>query len=90
MIMGDKYDKLKEQLELQEWPGVFMFKFIVPNQSDLIARTTALFDNAVDLAFNQSKTGKYVSVTAKEMMLDVDTIIAKYKEAEKIEGLISL
>ena len=88
--MGDKYDKLKEQLELQEWPGVFMFKFIVPNQSDLIARTTALFDNAVDLAFNQSKTGKYVSVTAKEMMLDVDSIIAKYKEAEKIEGLISL
>lgn len=90
MIMGDKYDKLKEQLELQEWPGVFMFKFIVPNQSDLIARTTALFDNAVDLAYNQSKTGKYVSVTAKEMMLDVDSIIAKYKEAEKIEGLISL
>ncbi len=88
--MGDKYDKLKEQLELQEWPGVFMFKFIVPNQSDLIARTTALFDNAVDLAYNQSKTGKYVSVTAKEMMLDVDSIIAKYKEAEKIEGLISL
>lgn len=88
--MAGEYDKLKEQLELQEWPGVYLFKFIVPNELDLTARVTALFNDAVDLTFHPSKTGKYMSVGAKEMMMDVDSIILKYKQAAEIPGLIAL
>ena len=29
--MDPVLEKLKIQLELQEWPDVYMFKFIVPN-----------------------------------------------------------
>lgn len=90
MTEEDPYAKLREQLELQSWPDVYFFKFIVPNESDRVAQVTALFDNANDLKMHPSKTGKYVSVSAKELMLDVDSIIDKYKDAAKIEGLISL
>jgi hypothetical protein len=40
--------------------------------------------------FNESKTGKYISVTAKEMMINVDDIIEVYINASKIEGIVSL
>lgn len=88
--MLDDYDKLREQLALQEWPGVFMFKFIVPNTPEKVALASQLFDDAIELRLQPSKTGKYVSVGAKEMMLDVESIIDKYKQASKIEGLIAL
>jgi len=83
-------EKLKIQLEQQEWPDVYMFKFIVPNQSDKVAQVTALFNNSTDIVMHPSKTGKYISVTAKELMLDVDSILVKYEEAALIEGLIAL
>jgi 3-deoxy-D-manno-octulosonic acid (KDO) 8-phosphate synthase len=88
--MHQVLEKLKIQLELQEWPDVYMFKFIVPNQSDKVAQVTALFNNSTDIVMHPSKTGKYISVTAKELMLDVNSILVKYEEAALIEGLIAL
>ncbi len=88
--MSDPYFKLREQLNLQEWPGVYLFKFIVPNNSKVLAKTTALFDDAVNLKMQPSKTGKYISVSAKELMLDVESIIEKYKKSSSIEGLMAL
>ena len=88
--MSDTFKKLKEQLALQEWPSVYLFKFIAPNKSNLVARISALFDDGADLKFTTSKTGKYISVSVKELMLDVDSIINKYEAAAKIEGVISL
>ncbi len=43
--MSDTLNKLKEQLELQEWPNVYLFKFIAPNDSETVAIITALFDD---------------------------------------------
>jgi hypothetical protein len=88
--MHDVLEKLKIQLEQQEWPDVYMFKFIVPNESEKVAQVTALFNNSTDIVMHPSKTGKYISVTAKELMLDVDSILEKYEEAALIEGLIAL
>ena len=88
--MSDPYLNLKEQLDLLEWPNVYLFKFIIPNNPEAIAKTSALFDDAVDLKLQPSKTGKYVSVNAKEMMLDVDSIIDKYNKSSSIEGLMAL
>ena len=36
------------------------------------------------------RSGKFISISAKEMMLDVDSIIDRYKKATKIEGLMAL
>lgn len=81
---------LKEKLELLEWPNVYFFKFIVPNESENVALVTALFDESSEIVMHPSKTGKYISISAKEMMLDVDSIILKYKKASLIKGIISL
>lgn len=86
----DAFQNLREQLELQEWPNVYLFKFIVPNSEEALARTVALFTDLSELNFHESKTGKYVSVTAKEMMMDVDSIIQVYMKASTIEGIVSL
>jgi hypothetical protein len=90
MSEEDVYEKLRAQLDLQEWPDVYLFKFIVPNSSENLAKATALFNDTSEITLHESKTGKFVSVGAKEMMLDVDSIINIYKEAAKINGLIAL
>lgn len=88
--INDSIENLRKQLELQEWPNVYLFKFIVPNDSKSLALVNALFDSSSELVMHQSKTGKFVSVSAKEMMIDVDSIIEKYKKASVIKGIISL
>ena len=78
--MSDVFANLKEQLELLEWPGVFLFKFIIPNEPETLAKTTALFDETSEIRLHPSKNGKYVSISVKEMMLDVKSIIEKYSD----------
>jgi len=88
--MSNPFDKLKIQLELQEWPNVYLFKFIVPNDNEKIALATALFDDSAELNLRTSSKGTYVSISAKEMMMNVDSIIEKYNRSSEIEGLVAL
>ena len=88
--MTDPYSNLRTQLDLEEWPNVYMFKFIIPNSSEKIALTMELFNDSSDISIHESSSGKFVSITAKELMLDVDSIIKKYEEATKIKGLMAL
>jgi len=88
--MEDIFKKLREQLELEDWPAVYLFKFIVPNDAEKLAIVTALFNESNEIVLHQSKNGNFVSVSVKELMLDVDSIIEKYTEAAKIKGVISL
>ena len=88
--MAEQFDNLRRNLELQEWPSVYLFKFISPSDSEIIARITVLFDQGSDLKYKESKKGKYVSVSVKEMMMDADSVIKKYKQISKIPGVIAL
>ena len=90
MSDSDSYEKLRMQLENMNWPEIYFFKFIVPNDSELVAKVTALFDEGTDLRLQQSKNGRYISVGAKEMMISPGSVIQKYKEASNIKGLIAL
>ena len=88
--MDISFDKLREQLELLEWPNVYLFKFIVPNNPEQIALVNALFNETAEVVMHPSGKGTYMSVSGKELMLDVDSIIEKYTRASHIEGIISL
>lgn len=90
--MDDKqFDKLREQLNLQvSWPTIYMFKFIVPADNRKIALVESKFSDEAVITQNQSSSGKYVSITVKEVMLSADSIIEKYKEMYGIEGLMAL
>ena len=90
MSDADSYEKLRMQLENMNWPEIYFFKFIVPNDSELVAKVTALFDEGTDLKLQQSRNGRYISVGAKEMMISPESVIQRYKEASNIKGLIAL
>ena len=87
----DFYKNLHRKLsKLTSWPTVYMFKFIVPADVERIKQVEALFDETVDVQRKYSSSGKYVSLTGKEVMLDPDEVIKRYEEAARIEGIISL
>ena len=84
------FDNLKLQLEQETWPGVYLFKFIVPNDSESVAKVNALFGDSSDLVMHASRNGKYMSISVKELMFNVDSIITVYEKASLIKGIISL
>jgi hypothetical protein len=91
MSHSDHLTKLEEALrKSKDIPGLYMFKFIIPNNNEPLAKVMALFDGVSDIHTKESSNKKYVSVTSKEVMLSVEDIMVKYKEALKIEGLMIL
>ena len=88
---SSQFDGLKQKLERQNnWPRVYLFKFIIPNDNHKLAQVEALFGPEAQVSRNQSRTGKFISVTAKELMISVDEVISRYEKSTLIEGLISL
>jgi len=85
-----EFDALRVQLELLDWPNVYFFKFILPNDAVRIAKVSALFDENADISLHPSGKGKYTSFSVKSVMLNVDEIITIYEKATAIEGVISL
>ncbi|WP_299311290.1 DUF493 family protein [uncultured Aquimarina sp.] len=87
------YKKLKVQLaDTALWPTAYLYKFIVPTDSDKVSQIEGIFDNlGAVITTKQSKNGKYTSVSINVRMKNPDHVIIKYKEvAEKVEGVISL
>lgn len=90
--MGEEeYEKLRVRLEKSTtWPSVYMFKFIVTAQNKQIALVEALFTDLAVITLKESSGGKYISITAREVMLSPDAVIEVYKKAALIEGVMSL
>jgi putative lipoic acid-binding regulatory protein len=84
------FENLRAQLDVLEWPSVYLFKFIVPNDNEKMAQVSALFDENATISYHTSSKGNYVSVSVKEVMLSGDSVIEIYENAIKIEGIISL
>ena len=90
MENDNRYDKLREQLNREgTWPQLYMFKFIIPSVNRSIALVESKFSDEAEISQKESANGKYISITVKEVMLDADSIIAKYQEMEGIEGLMA-
>lgn len=88
--MEETLSRLRLQLELMDWPNVYFYKFIVPNETELVEKVRSLFDDTSEITFNPSKNGKFMSVSIKEVAIDVDSILEKYRQAATIKGIISL
>ena len=86
----DDYQSLREKLELQDWPAVYMYKFIFKGENKKIALIEREFDDAAEIDIKSSTTGKYVSITVKENITNPEDIIDRYKAVAKIEGVIML
>jgi len=87
------YQKLKTQLyDTASWPSEYLYKFIIKSDALKIEHIEAIFDNmGAVINTNESKNGKYTSVSINLIMPSPEAVIEKYKEvAEKVEGVISL
>ena len=91
MNKREQYDKLRELLNKEDnWPILYMFKFIIPADNRKIALVESKFSDEATVTQKESSTGKYISITVKEVMLSADSIIEQYKEMEDIEGLMAI
>lgn len=86
------YKKLKVQLsETSVWPSDYLYKFIVPSDSENISVIHKIFDNTgAVITSKKSKKGKYTSVSIIVNMANPDAVIKKYKEVGSLDGVISL
>lgn len=85
------YENLEKKLEEHhQFPSTYLFKFIVPNNVKALAEVESLFGEKAVVTFRESKTGKYISITGKEVILHSAEVIKVYKKAGNIEGLMSL
>ena len=85
------FKALRDKLEKSgDWPRVYFFKFIIPSNNEKLAKIEALFGPEAQVSIKQSNKGNYVSISAKELMLNVDSVIERYEKASKVEGVMSL
>lgn len=86
------YARLKEELiNSTVWPAEYLFKFIVPSAPEKIEAIENAFNQmGAVIETNQSKTGKYTSVSINVRMQSAQAVIDKYIEMSAIEGIISL
>ncbi len=85
-------ERLKATLDqTHDWPSLFMFKFIIPSDNEKLAQVEALFNSkTAEIRRRPSKNGNYISVTAKEIMLNAENVLDCYRKAGEIDGLIAL
>ncbi len=77
-------DKLDKQ---HQWPCDYLFKFVVPSE-----KTTDFEAEFPNESFHSKKSsaGKYTSFTLRKRMISSDEVIAIYRAASAIEGIIAL
>lgn len=91
MLSEEAKNRLRESLgKVHEWPSVYMFKFIFEPEKERLAQVLALFPEDSELLRRYSAGGKYLSITAKEVMLSADEVVARYERAAMIQGVIAL
>ncbi|MBL7902219.1 MAG: DUF493 domain-containing protein [Bacteroidia bacterium] len=87
----EESDRFRQKLiETMSFPSVYMYKFIIESGNRNIALVENLFDEETEILTKESKAGKYISITAKQVVMNVDEIIAIYQKAAKIEGIMFL
>lgn len=86
------FERLRAELEKSnDWPSLYLFKFIVPTDREKIEAVENAF-NALGavITTNKSKNGTYTSVSINVQMETPDHVIEKYLAVYEIEGIISL
>ncbi|MBI1268720.1 MAG: DUF493 family protein [Cryomorphaceae bacterium] len=87
----ERLDALRKRLdEIHHWPSIYMFKFVIPNDPEKVKTLIQIFGESAEFRWRESGKGNYVAGTIRAMMLNADQIFDFYREASKIEGIISL
>lgn len=90
--LEDFYERFHKQLkESQNWPGLYMFKFILKSESNLIDKLKDLFNNPTEgVSLVNSSKKKFKSLTITIEMQSPQEVISIYKKVSDFEGVIIL
>jgi putative lipoic acid-binding regulatory protein len=86
------YSRFQDQLkDSQEWPGPFMFKFIIRGDDQKVKKLREIFEGT-NAKFKLKKSSKktFVSVSFLATMENPISVIDVYKKTSSIEGIITL
>ena len=87
----EELDSFRQKLsDSMSFPGVYMFKFIITSEHRNIALVENLFDAEAEISTKESDKGKYTSVTARQVVMNVEEIINIYRKAARIKGIMFL
>lgn len=89
---GDRYDRLKLELDKIKWPSFYLYKFIIrTEEKDKINTIKNNFmELKPDIYTKISSKGTFVSISVKVKMESSNHVIEKYIDLEGLEGIISL
>lgn len=92
MMAPGTFDELRKKLEesITSFPYIYMFKFIIKADNKTMALVEVIFDDDADIIQKQSTKGNFISITVKQVVMNVDEIISIYEKAAEIEGVMSL
>ncbi|MCX6220081.1 MAG: hypothetical protein NTZ69_03750 [Bacteroidia bacterium] len=89
--MDEALEKAKTILWAQQkWPGIYFFKFIVPNDKVKLELVKKLFLHEDQITYRTSKDIRFIALSCKQEMKNPDEVLEIYKKAGEIEGVISL
>jgi hypothetical protein len=90
-MTNEELEHFKQKLqESLSFPSVYMYKFIVESNNRKIALVENLFGPEADIHTKESENGRYISITAKQVVMNVDEVMDIYKRALEIKGIIFL
>jgi hypothetical protein len=91
MLSEEAKDKLRQALQkVHDWPSVYMYKFIFEPDEERLNELLAMFPAESEILRKYSSSGKYLSITVKEVMMSADDVVARYDKASEIPGVITL
>lgn len=82
------FDKFKTLLDDQmSWPDYYHFKFVIKTeQKDSLIEMLS----ETQIVEKHSKNGTYVSINCRKLVHSADDVVEVYRQASKIEGILSL
>ncbi len=86
------YTRFKEKLEKsQAWPGLYLFKFIMKTEHNHLETLQSYFkEKEAQWKSKSSSKKKFVSISIRVKMDSPEEVIALYKKASQLEGIIAL
>tara|TARA_Y100001958_G_scaffold153361_1_gene140749 strand:- start:568 stop:858 length:291 start_codon:yes stop_codon:yes gene_type:complete len=86
------YKRFLKKLEISHsWPGMYMFKFIMPSNSSYIEELILIFkDLEINISRKYSSNKKFMSISINTKLNFPEEVIKIYKKTSHFKGLIRL
>lgn len=90
--LNEFYERLKKELEeTTTFPTVYLYKFIIPADAKKLETLVSIFkETEAQIKERPSSNGKYIGVSVSVRLQNPDEVIHYYREAGKVEGIVSL